>query len=238
MTYDPEHHHRRSIRLPGYDYASPGAYFVTLCTADRSCLFGDVVDGVMRLNEYGEIAQREWLATARIRREVELDAFMFMPNHAHVVLWFVANVGADGRPPLPADRDPSVGAQSPAPLHAAPLRAPRSLGALVAGYKSTVTKQINILRNMPGADVWQRNYYEHVIRNDRALDAIRAYIVDNPARWEWDTYHPSPRGRDARAVELLRLLEDGDSTHDGGGQCRGGRPSAPTPTSRVGENGE
>lgn len=208
MSCDPEHHHRRSIRLPGYDYTSPGAYFVTLCTADRTCLFGDVVDGVMQLNEYGEIAQREWLATAEIRREVELDAFVFMPNHAHIALWFIANVGADGRPPLPTDRDSSVGAQGPAPLR----RAPRSLGALVAGYKSTVTKQINILRNMPGADVWQRNYYEHIIRNDRALNAIRAYITDNPVRWEWDTYHPSPRGRDTRAVELLRLLEDDGET--------------------------
>jgi len=83
MSYDPEHHHRRSIRLLGYDYASPGIYFITLCTADRTCLFGDVVNRVMRLNEYGQIAQREWVASAKIRREIELDAFVVMPNHMH-----------------------------------------------------------------------------------------------------------------------------------------------------------
>jgi putative transposase len=105
------------------------------------------------------------------------------------------------------DRDRPAGADS----HPPQKRAPRSLGALIAGYKSTVTRQINILRGMPGVAVWQRNYYEHIIRNDRGLKAIRAYITDNPERWEWDTYHPAVCNRDARAVELLRLLQDDHS---------------------------
>jgi putative transposase len=251
MPYDPEHHHRHSIRLPGYDYAGPGAYFVTICTASRTCLFGEILGGNAVLNKCGDIVRHEWLASADIRREIGLDAYVVMPNHIHAIVWIVAQdaVGAHGRAPVqrapqpcaplqrapqpcapvqrapqpcaPAQRAPQPCApvqrapQPCAPAQRAPQpcapaqRAPKSLGALMAGYKSTVTKQINILRDMPGADVWQRNYYEHIIRSDRSLDAIRAYIVDNPLRWEWDTYHPSPIGPDARAIELLRLLGDG-----------------------------
>ncbi|MBI2918823.1 MAG: transposase [Chloroflexi bacterium] len=179
MTDRPPHH-RRSIRLPGYDYAQPGGYFLTVSTAGRVCLFGDVVDGEMRLNDCGQIVRDEWLRSADIRRELVLDAFVVMPNHLHAVV-IINNdsprgpdpVGATGRSPLP------------------PGPAQRSLGSLVAGFKSAATKRINALRRMPGAPVWQRNYHDHVIRSTAALDNIREYILANPARWGDDPENPA-----------------------------------------------
>ena len=186
MPYDPQKHHRRSIRLPGYDYASPGAYFVTICAYQRHCLFGQVVDGVVNLNRFGRLVETEWLRSPDIRREIELDTFVVMPNHLHGIVWIVATdqtAGARGPSPLPTS---NISSRQPA-------RGPstKSLGAFVAGFKSTVTKQINQLRATPGQPVWQRNYWERVIRDERALHAIRRYIQTNPARWVEDDLHPN-----------------------------------------------
>ncbi len=214
MVYDPEVHRRRSVRLRGYDYTLAGAYFVTLCAYERECLFGDVVDGMMVLNGYGNAVRDEWMRTPRIRPEVELDEFVLMPNHFHAIL-FITDVGAHRRappggcnPPLqksvcrtgahigapPGGCNPPLqksvcrtGAHIGAPLR----RQPGSIGSIVAGFKSAATKRINALRDNPGAPVWQRNYYEHVIRGERDLDAIRQYIACNPAKWELDDNHPT-----------------------------------------------
>jgi len=122
MTYDPVRHHRRSIRLRGYDYAQGGAYFVTLVARQRACLFGDIVHGQIKASSFGDVVLEEWLRSSRVRREIVLDAFVLMPNHFHAIV-IVGAVGAHGRAPLR--------------LH----RAPRSLGSFVAGFKSTVTSQ-------------------------------------------------------------------------------------------------
>jgi REP element-mobilizing transposase RayT len=187
MTYDERQHHRRSIRLKGYDYSQAGAYFVTVCTRDRVCLFGDVRDGIMRLNKFGHIVWEEWFRSAEIRREIELstDEFVVMPNHIHGIVWIAEqqNVGAHGR----------------APLH----RTPRSLSTFIAGFKSVTTKRINILRNMPGLPVWQRNYYEHIVRDERTLDGIREYILANPLRWHLDRENPNQTGEDDAWVLLF-----------------------------------
>jgi REP element-mobilizing transposase RayT len=180
MPYNADQHHRRSIRLSGYDYAQAGAYFVTLCTHQRECLFGEVVDGEMRLNAFGCVVEEEWFASARIRQEIELDAFVVVPNHIHGIVWIA--VGATGRSPVQTSYKSSMQHRPRGP-------APRSLGAFVAGYKSAVTKRINALRNTPSAPVWQRDYHEHVIRNETALDAMRTYIVNNPSRWDVDRYN-------------------------------------------------
>ena len=133
MKYDLEKYHRRSIRIRGYDYWQGGMYFVTICTRDRESLFGEVVDGDVRLNKFGHIVREEWEISAVIRREIELDAFVVMPNHVHgIVIITVGNVGATGR----------------SPLRSGPPK--RSLGALVGGFKSAVTKRINDLRGTPG----------------------------------------------------------------------------------------
>ncbi len=199
MPYDPQRHHRRSIRLPGYDYTRAGAYFVTLVTHDRECLFGEIVGGEMRLNTWGEIAREEWFQTAVVRPYVMLrdDEFVVMPNHIHGIIWIVGDCEGNGD-------DDIVGAQRRcAPTwgrgtHAIrPIRGatptnviPGSLGAIIRAYKSATTKRINALRGTPGASVWQRNYYEHIIRDEEDLQRIRQYIQDNPARWAMDRENP------------------------------------------------
>ena len=167
---------RGSIRLPGYDYAQAGAFFVTICTYQRICLFGDVVKEAMIPNEVGQIAYDEWLRTEDIRPDIRLDSFQVMPNHFHAIV-IVTEQFCEGA---------AVGAHSRAPFS----RQPRSLGSLVSGFKSAATKRINQLRHTPGAPVWQRNYYERVIRSERELDATRQYIVENPAKWAEDAENP------------------------------------------------
>lgn len=179
MQHNPDKHHRRSIRLPGYDYSQAGYYFVTICCHGRQCLFGDIIDGAMRLNEYGEIVIDEWLRSSQIRQEIQLDEFIVMPNHFHGIV-VINPVGANGRSPLPQSNKPIM-----------PLMKPKSLSSLMAGFKSSVTKQINLIRNTPGTKIWQRNYYEHIIRNEKALDNIRQYIINNPLSWHNDQLHPN-----------------------------------------------
>lgn len=173
--YDPNKHHRRSIRLRGWDYRDGGAYFVTVATHNRAYLFGEVVNGAMVASDFGRIAAEEWERTAQLRPYVRLDAFVVMPNHVHGIVWIL---GVE---------TPRVGAQRRCAPTATPNVLPRSLGAIVRGFKSAVAKRINQIRDTPGAPVWQRNYYEHIVRNERELNAIRKYIQNNPANWPTDT---------------------------------------------------
>ena len=183
MPFDPHKHRRRSSRLRGYDYSRPGAYFVTICTHGRERLFGTVAGEAVRLNRYGIVAADEWVRSAEVRAEIELEAFVVMPNHIHGIVLITDDVGATG-----------VGAQGLAPLPEPKqkptlYRPPRSLGSFVAGYKMAVTRRINRMRNTPGARVWQRNYYERIIRDDDEARRARAYINENPARWAEDDYY-------------------------------------------------
>ena len=182
--YDPHRHRRRSIRLPHHDYGG-GLYFVTICTHGRVLLFGDIVDGVMRPNTFGSIVWEEWMRTEEIRTEVVLDAFVVMPNHIHGIIGIV-----DG-----ATITDGVGAHGRAPLRCGiACRRPKSLGAFVAGFKSAVTKRINTMRGTPSGKVWQRNYWERVLRDERELHIARRYVRDNPLRWHLDRCHPDHIG--------------------------------------------
>lgn len=147
MTYNPNIHHRRSIRLPGYDYAQAGAYFITICTDQRQCLFGEIRDGKMHLNEMGVIVRDEWEKSSEIRGEIELREFVVMPNHFHGIV--IIQRSRVIRPD--AHTTANITAKQWGP-------APQSIGALVAGFKSIVTKRINQIRITPGLPVWQRNY--------------------------------------------------------------------------------
>ena len=167
-------HHRHSVRLQGYDYSQSGAYFVTICAYNRECLFGEIVGNDIRLNDYGVIAKDEWIKSSEIRKEIKLDEFVVMSNHIHGIVWINNPVGANGR----------------SPLHRTNMGS-KTLSSFVAGYKSTVTKQINGLRRFPGVPVWQRNYYEHVIRGDTELNRIRQYIMENPLKWDTDSENPN-----------------------------------------------
>ena len=188
MTYDPRKHHRRSIRLPGYDYTQPGAYFVTFVAHDRECLFGEVVDGVMRLNAFGEIVRDEWFRTAVVRPYVMLDPdeFVVMPNHVHGIIWITGRGDPMGRPhdPMGRPHDNDCDVQQP--------RGPAagSVGAIIGQIKSIAAKRINALRGTPAAPVWGRNYYEHIIRYETSLNRVRRYIAANPSRWADDREHP------------------------------------------------
>jgi len=175
---------RRSIRLKEYDYGQPGAYFVTLCTHRRECLLGENVEGKVTLNEYGKIVEEEWHKTKQMRQGVDLDAFIVMPNHIHGILVLMGI-------PISTDRRGT--------MHRAPT--PRfeqfgrptsnSIPTIIRGIKSSVTQRINHLRGTHGQPVWQRNYYEHVIRNEIDLEEIREYIQDNPLKWLEDENHPA-----------------------------------------------
>ena len=206
MTYDPTRHHRRSIRLKGYDYTQPGAYFVTICTHERTCLFGEVVDGVMVLNAYGRIAQACWESIPDHFPHVQLDAVVIMPNHMHGIIWIVDDDGnttcGGGRGT--ARRAPTT--TTTTERFGAPV--PGSLPTIIRSFKSAVTKHINAHRGTPGAPVWQRNYYEHIIRNEQALNAIRRYIAENPLRWHLDRYNSAAVGPDPQAIALWHLLRE------------------------------
>ncbi len=179
---------RRSIRLKGYDYAQPGAYFVTIVTDQRREIFGQVVDSEMKLSPIGEIACQEWFRSAEIRKEIRLfdDEFVIMPNHIHGIIWIV---GADGVRPQDGVRPdvyPDVTNQG---ARRAPLqRAPRSLGSFIAGYKASVTCRAN--RELNTIKIWQRNYYEHIIQREAEFHKIWNYIENNPRQWHQDQLHP------------------------------------------------
>lgn len=201
MKYDPERHRRRSIRLKGYDYAQAGAYFVTVCTHQRACLFGIVSDGQMDLNAAGQVAAQCWRAIPDHFPNVRCDEFVVMPNHIHGILWINAPnppaVGANDYSPLPsAQRPPAVRANNDSPRRPSAVRAnnysprrrPRgtskTIGSIVRGFKIGVTKWMR--ENDFDGPVWQRDYYEHIIREEESLNRIRQYILDNPARWATD----------------------------------------------------
>jgi REP element-mobilizing transposase RayT len=232
MRYDPDKHHRRSIRLRGYDYRQAGAYFVTLCVQNRECLLGEIADEAMVLSRSGEIVSQAWAWLAEQYPYVALDEWVVMPNHLHGIMVILDSdglphvaVGAVREPPLQGDAPlpPSgdqvlraiVGAHRDAPLpgpedvpssppNDAPLPRPgdvcpprpgdaprrKPLGQLIGAFKTVSTKNINVLRGTPGAVVWQRNYYEHVIRNEDELNRARAYIANNPRQWALDRENP------------------------------------------------
>jgi len=173
----PEHH-RRSIRLPGYDYSQPGAYFVTICTRTGECSLGEVVNGTVAVSVYGQIAEAVWRASPKHFPGIEIDALVVMPNHIHVVVVIFERAAGDA----PAEHQPSASIIRGAGRG--------SLGAIVQNFKSVTARRINQVRHTPGAPVWQRNYYEHVIRTSADLERVRRYIVENPLRWELDELNP------------------------------------------------
>jgi putative transposase len=170
MAYDREKHHRRSIRLKDYDYGQSGAYFVTVVTHDRACLFGDVADGKMQLNNVGQIAKAAWDELPAKFPLVRLDAFIVMPNHVHGIIM--------------------VGAQFIAPkINEGVMNHAPTLGEMVRAYKARSTRLIRQAGTPNFA--WQRNYYEHVVRNEESLNRVRQYIVNNPTHWTIDRENPA-----------------------------------------------
>jgi REP element-mobilizing transposase RayT len=208
MTYNPEIHHRRSIRLKGYDYSQAGLYFITFCVQNRAHLFGKIKNGIMCLNALGSIAYQEWEQSILIRKNISLGAFIVMPNHLHGIIQINYS--------LLEDKSAIGKFQSPS----------HNVGAMVRGYKGAATKKIKeyIRENSSSSSsrgelqfaptaaaaaaaadnndeliaaesidlsksIWQRNYYEHIIRDHRAYDNISNYIDNNPQKWSKDKFY-------------------------------------------------
>jgi putative transposase len=171
-------HGRRSIRLPEYDYSRPGGYAVTVVAAGRKCLFGDIADAEMHLNDLGRIVQDEWFKTALLRENIELraDEFVVMPNHVHGIIWIVDDL-------VGAERRSAPTSQSLVPSG--------SLGTIVRAFKSAVTYAINASRGTRGGAVWQRNYYEHILRDTSDWERACTYIQSNPSLWADDDENPA-----------------------------------------------
>jgi len=219
MRYDPNKHHRRSIRLKGYDYTQAGVYFVTIVTQNRACLFGDIVAGEVRLNAFGQAVAETWLWLATQYGYVELDEWVVMPNHLHGIV--VITETGDG---CPTDGGGVGGGSRTAPTvigatgggggvrggsrtaptviaSTAPMVKRKPLGRLIGAFKTVSTKRINEYRGTPGVVVWQRNYYEHIIRDERSLNRIREYIAANPLRWHLDRENVHAAGPDPGDAE-------------------------------------
>ena len=175
MKYDIVKRHRRSIRLKGFDYRQPGGYFITAVIKDRVCLFGEIVNGQIRLNDTGRIIQAVWNDLPSHYPDVELNAFVVMPNHVHGVIVLVDDGGV-GRGAVGAGLKP------------APTR--HGVPEIVRAFKTFSARRVNEARKTPGVPIWQRNYYEHVIRSDEVLTRIREYIANNPTQWDLDRENP------------------------------------------------
>ncbi len=181
MKYDPDIRHRRSIRLRGYDYSQSGAYFVTICTKDRECMFGDIVDGEMRLNDTGQIVHDVWNKIPEHFTHADIDEFVVMPNHFHGI---IVIVGAQFIAPF--DYNAINQNRKQGVINRAP-----TVGEIVRAFKARCVHAINHFCNTPGHPVWQRNYYEHIIRSENEIDRIRQYIINNPAKWAEDENNPA-----------------------------------------------
>jgi putative transposase len=187
MTSNSAIRHRRSIRVRNYDYSHAGAYFITICAWNKESLFGEIEKGQMQLNAYGEIAIKYWNGIHGHFMHVETDEFIVMPNHVHGVI-VVNNCRGEVTSPFSSGLDTMKsiiqGGETP------PLRR-FALGQIVAYFKYQTAKQINQIRNTPGTPVWQRNYYEHIIRSEKDLKSIREYIRYNPLKWDEDEENPA-----------------------------------------------
>lgn len=195
MKYNPDNHHRRSIRLKGYDYSRAGTYFVTVCAQKRECLFGDIVDEEMWLNDAGLIVHGTWNDLSVKNPGIETDEFVVMPNHVHGII-VLNNVGAQFIAPkfiVPARNNRSVPqhfAINQNKVQGVTNHAP-TVGEIVRAFKARCTHMINVVRNTPGSPIWQRNYYEHIIRSEEEIDRIRKYITENPIKWADDKDNPA-----------------------------------------------
>jgi len=189
MRFDPEKHHRRSVRLKEYDYCQPGVYFVTICTRHRECLLGEIVDGEMRLNPLGTMAAACWHVIPHHFSCVVLDEGIIMPNHIHVIIVIQGRGEASAVPHHVSNEEPTADAS---PLQRRPNGTqPGSLSAIVQNFKSISARRMKAARGMLGASIWQRGFYERIIRTEDELRAIGEYVLANPARWNEDENNPA-----------------------------------------------
>ncbi|HUU27272.1 MAG TPA: transposase [archaeon] len=167
-------YHRRSIRLKGYDYSQPGAYFITVCTQNHECLLGKIVKTEMLINAWGDVVQECWYDLPNHYAGLELDISVVMPNHVHGIIVLADSRRRAGLKPAPTPGLPEI----------------------VRAFKTFSARRINRIRSTAGAPFWQRGYYEHVIRNENELNRVREYIMQNPSRWSLDRENYERKGKD------------------------------------------
>jgi putative transposase len=160
---------RRRLRLRDYGYSRPGAYFITLCSHHRACLFGNIEAGIIETNPWGRVVAETWREQMDAPGHIRTDEWVLMPNHFHALVLIEWEEGGS---------------------RAAPTR---TLGTIINAFKTVSAKRLNQLRGTPGVPVWQRNYYEHIVRTEGELERIRNYITDNPAKWDEDSENPQAK---------------------------------------------
>lgn len=176
---------RRTVRLAQHYYSMSGGYFITICTHNKKCIFGSIRNNKAVLNSTGQIVEEELVASSSLRKEVEIEKYVIMPNHLHAIIRITAK-----QPPPAVIRGEVAGARR-APLQVEPdnSREKKSLSSFVAGFKSSATRRIRENMRNPIFEVWQRNYYEHIIRNEEDYQSIIEYIINNPINWETDEHY-------------------------------------------------
>ena len=217
--YNPKKHHRRSIRLKGYDYAQAGLYFITLCVQNRQHLFGEIINGEMQLNALGKIAAEEWIATESIRKNCTLGAFVIMPNHFHAILSIdyalkkSENIGTFTSPSqsigaiirgykgastkkikeiirLETKKEFSSSSDSTGELQFARTTDKNGITPTIEGISPTDKESLHLTADIDlTKSIWQRNYYEHIIKNEKAFKNIENYILNNALKWEEDQFN-------------------------------------------------
>ena len=213
MKFDPHLHHRRSIRLKGYDYSKEGVYFITICVKDRTCLFGEITDGEMVLNDSGKMVEKEWLALKNRFPNIELHEHVVMPNHFHGILEIALGATLVVAQNTSDAQNTPVGNNTPVTQNHAEIQnelgngqshdigrpqghAPtgKTVGDMLDAFKSITTVEyihgVKQLGWVPfSGKLWQRDYYEHIIRNDRSYQTISEYITNNPSKWADDNFY-------------------------------------------------
>ena len=195
MAIEISYPQRKNLRLQEYDYSQPGAYFVTVVTLERKCLFGEIRDGKIILNPAGRIIKSAWLDLPNHYRFVRLDQFCVMPNHFHGILWIVDDSGRGGsvlgNGPRPDPEEAGKALESRNPETRPPVgQKANGLSEVIRAFKSFSARRMNALSRTSGTPIWQRNFYEHVIRDENDLQNTRRYILENPIVWEMDEERP------------------------------------------------
>ena len=193
MKYDPLKHHRRSIRLNGYDYSQPGSYFITICAQNRECLFGDISDKKTVLNDIGQMVELVWKKMPERFYNTKLDEYIIMPNHLHGII-VIQKVDLILNIEMPNDNyQVDVELQKCIPTIGDIIGSFKSLSAMeyIRGVQKSGWKSFD-------KHLWQRNYYEHIIRNKNEFEKIRYYIRGNPSQWENDEENPDFHNPDQR----------------------------------------
>lgn len=186
MKFDPRKHHRRSIRLQGYDYTRAGGYFVTIVAYHRVHLFGEIVKGKMIVNKFGRVVMQQWNKLPYRFHNIELGAFVVMPNHVHGIIV----INDAGRGTAEDFNDPNEETPRRAPTEHFGKPIPGSIPTIVRSFKSAVSYRINLMRGTREIPVWQRNYHERILRDHHEWDRIHRYIESNPSRWSEDDENP------------------------------------------------